>query len=163
MMPQTKSWKSCMGRYLKISLCKIFPPSLGSYWPDGVRSFKNWDSNFFWWSGDQYLIQGLHWSCRHPPHEVVQHSGFVERLRVEEHVGQLEGRAGVRILGVHPLEGRLQQTVPEPEMRAVERSLLINGIIHKSLDGHLGGGFLRKHDFSGETKNCLEHWVLSLH
>ena len=24
------------------------------------------------------------------------------------------------------------------------------------LDGHLGGGFLRKHDFSGETKNCLE-------
>ena len=24
------------------------------------------------------------------------------------------------------------------------------------LDGHLGGGFLRNHDFSGETKNWLE-------
>ena len=49
------------------------------------------------------------------PHQVVDHPGLVQLVRVEEHVGQLQLLALQPVFAVHALEGGLQQAVAESE------------------------------------------------
>ena len=47
-----------------------------------------------------HLVQGFHWGCGDASHQVVDHSGLVETVGVEEEVGQLHV-AFVRVPEVH--------------------------------------------------------------